>query len=366
MAQLLVRGTSSAWNSVPNKAEYADSIVFLTDTNQIVVNGIYYGMSKEASDRLDAVITKVDNLKYFNGISNGVETYMISSPGILTITGEGDIVTDIDETKGLVIKVSIKEGTTNGTISVNGTDVAVHGLGSAAYKDESYFGKATEITDLQDQIDDITANSLSVSTTDKVLSVTGTTISSKLTLEYNKTDKRIYLRGKDDSTFISEIDTTDFIVDGQLANAELDGDELVLTFNTDSGKQPIRIDLSKYIDAYDGSNLKLKPIEIPTEYTDPKGGDSINEAIALLIKKDRELKSEIDTLNSDNLIEVEKGTDGNFVTTTVTSKTNNKQKVSVSVTTKEIANASNADNGLATAYDVKTYIDNMFKWEELN
>ena len=62
---------------------------------------------------------------------------------------------------------------------------------------------------------------------------------------------------------------------------------------------------------------------------------------------------------------VSKGTDGTYVTTTVTSKSDNTQTISVSVTTKAVANATSTDNGLATAYDAKSYADNLFVWEEL-
>lgn len=62
---------------------------------------------------------------------------------------------------------------------------------------------------------------------------------------------------------------------------------------------------------------------------------------------------------------VSKGTDGTYVTTTVTTKSNNTQTIGVSVTTKTVADATNADNGLATAYDAKSYADNLFVWEEL-
>lgn len=40
------------------------------------------------------------------------------------------------------ITYTLVEGTTNGTVKFNGTDVAVHGLGSAAYKDTSAFDTA--------------------------------------------------------------------------------------------------------------------------------------------------------------------------------------------------------------------------------
>ena len=62
---------------------------------------------------------------------------------------------------------------------------------------------------------------------------------------------------------------------------------------------------------------------------------------------------------------VSKGTDGTYVTTTVTSKSDNTQTIGVSVTTKAVADATSADNGLATAYDAKFYADNLFAWEEL-
>lgn len=62
---------------------------------------------------------------------------------------------------------------------------------------------------------------------------------------------------------------------------------------------------------------------------------------------------------------ISKGTDGTYVTTTVTTKSNNTQTIGVSVTTKAVADATNTDNGLATAYDAKSYADNLFAWEEL-
>jgi hypothetical protein len=62
---------------------------------------------------------------------------------------------------------------------------------------------------------------------------------------------------------------------------------------------------------------------------------------------------------------ISKGTDGTYVTTTVTNKSNNTQTIGVSVTTKAVANATSTDNGLATAYDAKSYADNLFVWEEL-
>lgn len=70
---------------------------------------------------------------------------------------------------------------------------------------------------------------------------------------------------------------------------------------------------------------------------------------------------------ADNALQsISKGTDGTYVTTTVTTKSNNTQTISVSVTTKAVADATSTSNGLATAYDAKSYADNLFAWEELS
>lgn len=57
---------------------------------------------------------------------------------------------------------------------------------------------------------------------------------------------------------------------------------------------------------------------------------------------------------------ISKGTDGTFVTTTVSGKDENmNQTVGVSVTTKDVSGATSENNGLATANDVRTYVDNV-------
>ena len=65
-------------------------------------------------------------------------------------------------------------------------------------------------------------------------------------IEYDSTNKRIYL--KNGSTRLSgPIDATDFIKDGMLDSVVLDNnDNLVFTFNVDSGKQAITIPLSRF------------------------------------------------------------------------------------------------------------------------
>ena len=54
---------------------------------------------------------------------------------------------------------------------------------------------------------------------------------------------------------------------------------------------------------------------------------------------------------------ISKGTDGNYVTTTVGTKTNNDQTVGVALTVQAVASADASLKGVAEASDVKTYVD---------
>lgn len=57
-----------------------------------------------------------------------------------------------------------------------------------------------------------------------------------------------------------------------------------------------------------------------------------------------------------------KGTDGTYVTTTVSTKASNNQNVSVALT---YGNYTTPTNGVAKVEDTKAYIDGLFAWEEL-
>ena len=89
----------------------------------------------EANDALDAA--KADSLKKIQALDKAdtavADNYVSAvsqTDGIITVTRAE-----------LPVK-SVAEGTANGTIAVNGTDVKVHGLGSAAYANTSAFDAA--------------------------------------------------------------------------------------------------------------------------------------------------------------------------------------------------------------------------------
>lgn len=89
----------------------------------------------------------------------------------------------------------------------------------------------------------------------------GINVEGHLNLTYNSETKKINLEGFD-SSIIASIDATAFIKDGMINTVELvtdpeshdPGTYLVITFNTDAGKDTIYLDVTSLINAYQGTN----------------------------------------------------------------------------------------------------------------
>lgn len=88
-----------------------------------------------------------------------------------------------------------------------------------------------------------------VSSSDMVLALNGKNVTATVGLAYDSGTKKINLTGKG-GTVIASIDASDFIKDGMVDSVELSGNNLVITFNTSAGKEPISVDLSKFLDVY--------------------------------------------------------------------------------------------------------------------
>lgn len=89
----------------------------------------------------------------------------------------------------------------------------------------------------------------------------GTNVEGYLNLTYDTKTKKINLEGFD-SSVIASIDATTFIKDGMINTVDLvtdpeshnPGTYLVITFNTDAGKDAIYLDVTSLIDVYQGIN----------------------------------------------------------------------------------------------------------------
>lgn len=416
-------------------------------------------------DALQAAIKALQAINAFTTISDGTNTASATSTAKTIKFNAGGKASVSVGANGVTISASgttLAEGTANGQTSVDGTSKSiVKGLNTAAYRSEDYFYSATDgaaaaaaaeaakkaaeskvasvtattgsaievagtataptvglkldnltpgnvtlsqsATGLKASVEIPAATVTGVATDDKVLGLNGTLLSSTLNLKYNSTTKKIQLLGIGNAV-IAEVDASDFIKDGMVNTVSFDpkSKALTITFNTDSGKETITVDLSSLVDTYTAGNgiaidknavsIKVDPTSEKFLSVDTAGVKISGVQSAIDAAKDAVVGEDTDTATSNTvygakayasslasnyataaqgkkadsaLQSITKGTDGSYVTTTVGAKSNNSQTIATSVTVQAISSASSTAKGLAEANDVKTYVDALFAWEEL-
>lgn len=135
---------------------------------------------------------------------------------------------------------------------------------------------AARITSLETAQAALSKAQLATASGEKVLTVTDGAgddagkkfISSTLGLNWDSANKKLQLTGKDNAV-VDEIDVTDFVKDGMLADATLVTEAetnvtdapvlpyIKLTFNTEAGSDPVRFSVKDLVDVYNGVNLLL-------------------------------------------------------------------------------------------------------------
>ena len=124
--------------------EAGDVVVMSDNAKEYVYDGTAW---KEVGDETEFVkktttiagvdlqdnITKTELLSAIN-VEDGAEVNIIES---VQVNGSA-LTPDANR----AVNVTVAEGSTNGTVAVNGADVAVHGLGSAAYTDSTAYDAA--------------------------------------------------------------------------------------------------------------------------------------------------------------------------------------------------------------------------------
>lgn len=136
----------------------------------------------------------------------------------------------------------------------------------------------------------------SVAANDKVLALAGTELSTTLSMSYDTAAKKIYLKGVDD-VVISEIDAAAFIKDGMVNSVTYDNTTHIATisFNTDSGKSDIEVDLSGLVDTYEaGTGLTLSDGTFAVNTTTIATVESVNAAKTAVTTYADDLKTTID------------------------------------------------------------------------
>lgn len=109
------------------------------------------GIEGSRLDKIDGVLGTIEG--------EGTEENPYKAMNIKSIKDKADNAvqkvkvngTELDAT-GNAVNISITKGSTNGTVAVNGTDVAVHGLESAAYQKDTAFESAGKVQELKDDL----------------------------------------------------------------------------------------------------------------------------------------------------------------------------------------------------------------------
>lgn len=185
---------------------------------------------------------------------------------------ESSFVTKVDEADGKIIVSRGKVTSNDKTVTINngvdgGIDVSANIDGTTIIKNASsgvlsvasgaltqYKGSnAVKVSSEVDPENNKTV-SLSINSNDKVLTQSNDGLFANINLTWDNTEG-LKLIGKD-SIEIATIPATDFIKDGMLENATYDEEthKITLTFNTDSGKQAVELNLSDLVDTYEAGN----------------------------------------------------------------------------------------------------------------
>jgi len=222
------------------------------------------------------------------------------------------------------VNVTIAEGTANGTIKVNGTDVNVHGLGSAAYSAATDFDLAGAAADAKAEV---IGQSGDASTADTIYGA-------KAYAESLVDEKNVTASG---DSYVSATASNNHVVVAATTGTVSAGQDVLATAS----------DVKSYVGTVSGN------IE-----------SAITNEITARTQADEALDARIDALEAISgqtqsaLQGIDHGTDGDYVTTTVGAKdSNNHQSVGVAVTVVAVSAATGTNKGLAEASDVKAYVD---------
>lgn len=245
---------TSAIATLNGDAQTAGSVAkAVADAKSELVNGASdgYNTLKGLETEIKAVAQSVTDK---NVSAEGDGTYITASAkdNKVTVTATKKTTDAIALAETALQKNDIAEGTTNGTIKVGDTNVAVHGLGSAAYTEASAYdvsgaaatvksdllgttkdGDATTIAALNTKIDDVEAAA-------KSYTISAVTVSDKENV------LEAYALYDEDGTQAGE--TIKIYKDQSLKNVELSGQTLVFTYELAAGSEKtVSVDVSAFL-----------------------------------------------------------------------------------------------------------------------
>lgn len=412
MEKRFIYGSLAKWNAnlQANEAQYANSIVFIISNEdskkgiKIYTQGAYFD-TELTSEEVELIVknyvvgseyidvTEVDgnlaiSLNEAFTTAYATKQYVDNAVANKNVTAEGDtyveasaegnkvIVKASDSTKASLAladsalqKADITTGSANGTIAVEGTDVAVKGLGSAAYETKEHFeeyadnaastvktellGDATEAGNTLGKLEDRIETIVTDTKTYSIAKVEG---------ELGENVKEAFKLVDEDGTQVGEtinIYKDSSLISIALVDADEDGNAgqfLKYTYVLASGvEETIYVDANKFL--------------VQSEF---KNGLQVNDAGEVSVKVDTTTESYltvsengikvsgIDAIKAtaDSALQTVSASGSDYVTASFADKTGENgaktQALTVSLTTGSV---SNNDNALAIASDVKSYVD---------
>jgi len=320
-----------------------------------------------SASALSALQDTVDSLVTTGGEPNVIESVQVNGSA-LTVTNKA-------------VNVTVAEGATNGTIAVNGTDVPVHGLGSAAYTPATDYATATQGGYADSALQSITNGTDGDFVTTSIGAKAGENGAKSQTIAVSVTTKTVSGATAGDDGLAKASDVKSY-VDGAVAglSGAMHYIGTTTTEVTDGGSEQPTIGGSPVTELtagdvvlygnqefiWNGSawelfgdegSYALKTISISAG-TGLTGGGNLteNRTISLSTESQTSLGRADSALQS-----VSHGTDGDYVTVTVGSKTGSAgsydQAISAAVTVQPVSKADSSNMGLAEASDVKSYVD---------
>lgn len=330
----------------------------------------------DANNNLNVVVDVTDTVSISNPLTTKtyVDNKVAALDGSATIASKsGDVVT---------IKAGITE--TDGVVSNNSdTDIVLEEVattGAAADVSIADSGNKITATNVEDALAElagrITDTTVSVDSNEKMLAMSNTNVlSTTLSVAIEKQGESgnqkdyIVLKGIGGAE-ISKVDATAFVKDGMLSGAELvtvaeqDVTEVVpyikLTWNTDAGSTVTRFSVKSLVDTYTSGDTNALTINgyVITPKTGAVAQDAgtlttggqVYTAIQNATNQIQTITGETATTQGDYInvkVSAAKGTNDNNYTLSTTSN----------VTTHAVETAASGADGLATALDVKTYVD---------
>ena len=224
----------------------------VADAKNELVNGASdgYNTLKGLETEIKAVAQSVTDK---NVSAEGDNTYITATANEnkVTVAATKKTTDAIALAETALQKNDIAEGTTNGTIKVDGTDVAVHGLGSAAYTEASAYDASGAAATVKSELLGDAAEGYNTlgKLEDKIQAVEAAAKSytiSAVTVSGEENVLEAYALYDEDGTQAGE--TIKIYKDQSLKNVELSGQTLVFTYELAAGSEKtVSVDVSAFL-----------------------------------------------------------------------------------------------------------------------